>query len=81
MQGVNIGNGFGHIDNSFSLSRADMVSYTMNVHREELSRMTTKGFMEVRMMLRAKPRDCSNGITSRSCNIASCKAIIKQKMM
>jgi hypothetical protein len=31
------------------------------------------------MMLRVKLRDCGNAITSRSCNIGSCKASIKQK--
>ena len=51
----------------------------MNVYRGELNRMTTKGFIEVRIMLRVKPRECGNAITSRSCKIASCKVSIKQK--
>jgi hypothetical protein len=69
--------GFCYTNSSFSLSRADKVLSTMNVYRGELNRMTTKGFIEVRIMPRVKPRDCGNAITSRSCNIASCKVSIK----
>jgi hypothetical protein len=70
--------GFGNINSSFSLPRADKVLCMMDVGRGELSRTTTKGFIEMRTMLRAKPRDCGNVITSRSCNIAKCEASIKQ---
>jgi hypothetical protein len=44
--------------------------YLMDVYREELSRITIKGFIEMRMILRAKSRDCSNVTTSICYNIA-----------
>jgi hypothetical protein len=50
---IDMGKRFGHTNSSFSLARADKVLCMMNVCRGELSRMTTKGFIEVRMMLRA----------------------------
>jgi hypothetical protein len=42
-----MGKGFGYINSSFSLFRADKVSFRMNIYREELSRITSKGFIEV----------------------------------
>jgi hypothetical protein len=44
---ADMGNGFGYTNSSFSLPRADKVSCRMNVYRGELSRMTSKGFIEV----------------------------------
>jgi hypothetical protein len=38
---------------------------------------TTKGFREVRMVLRVNPRDCVNAMTSIGCNIVDCMASIK----
>jgi hypothetical protein len=74
---ANMEKGFGYTNSSFSLFRADKVLSMMNVYRGELNRMTTKRFIEVQIILRVKPRDCGNAITSRSCKIASCKVSIK----
>src|SRR5215471_3715668 len=50
----------------------------VNVGRGQFGRMPTKGLGEVREMLRAKPRDSTNPIASRSCNMTSCIASLKQ---
>ena len=63
---------------SVSLPRADETLCMMNIGRRKLGRTTTKGLKEVRTMLRAKLRDYSNAMTSRSCNMDSCIASIKQ---
>ena len=50
----------------------------VDVGREKFGTTTTNSLKEMRTMLRAKPRDCANAMTSRCCNMASCIASIKQ---
>jgi hypothetical protein len=63
--------GFGHINSSVNLPRADEVLCMAYVGRRKLGRTTTKRLREVRAMFRAKPRDSTKAITSRGCNVAS----------
>ena len=61
---VDIGNGFGHINSSRSLSRANKVDCMVNIGRGKFRRMTSNRFREVRVMFRMKLRDGTNAITS-----------------
>jgi hypothetical protein len=74
-----IGKDLGHINSYVNLPRADKVLCMMNVGRRKLGRTTTKRLRKMRTMFRVKPRDCANAMASRSCNIASCMANIKQR--
>src|SRR5204863_7394201 len=70
--------GLGHIHSCVNLSRANETLCMTNVGSGKLGRTSTKGLRKVRTMFRLKPRDSANAMTSRSCNMASCIASIKQ---
>jgi len=76
---VDIGNGFGHINSSRSLSRAKKMDCMMNVGRGKFRRTTSNRFREVRAMFRTKPRDGTNAITSRIGYVASRMTSIKHR--
>jgi hypothetical protein len=69
---------FGHINSSVSLPRADETLCIVNIGGGKLGGTTTNGLREMTTMLGVKSRDCANAMASRSCNVASCMASIKQ---
>jgi len=59
--------GFGNIHSSVSLLRADKALCMANVGWGKLRRTTITRLKKVRMMFRAKLRDCTKAIGSTSC--------------
>jgi len=74
-----VGKDFDQIHSSLSFARANKTLGMVNIGRGELKRAPSRRFRKVRAMLRAKPRDGSNTIASRSCNSFSRMASIKQR--
>jgi len=68
-----------HIHSCISLPRADKTLCMTDVGWGKLSRATTQRLGEVRAMFRAKPRDSTKTMASRSCNTLSSMARIKQR--
>jgi hypothetical protein len=71
MEGLvgDIAEGLGHIYSCISLPRADKTLRKANIGSRKLGRAATRRLREMRAMFRVKPRDSSNAITSRSCNM------------
>jgi hypothetical protein len=81
MEGLvgDITKGLCHIYSSISLPRADKTLCKTDIGCRKLGRATTRRLREMRAMFRAKPRDSSNTIASRSCNMLGRIASIKQR--